>query len=196
MKNYIKGAIAIAVTAFISVTFSLHAATSIGVIGGQGIPSTPMNSAAGSTNSTTLATNGLYSAGLTGPVATSGSTTETNLILINPGLQPDGDIILQLSAASTIATGATNTITWTFSDTVLPATITNSIPLGNNASGQTRGTFASYTLALNGTSTVTTNIVLSKFSTPAIANGLNIYLESVAAFAGTTATNYSVSVVQ
>ena len=168
---------------------SLHAATAIGVIGTPGLAGYAVNSANGTTNSTSLATNGLYSAGI------AASTTETNLVLINPGSSPNSRLVLQLTSAGMTAS-TSNTLTFVISASALPVTITNSTTTGANYSATTRGTFASYALALNGTTSVTTNIVLSHYSSPAVGKGLNLYLESVAVNAGSSsATNYSVVVV-
>ena len=192
-----KAAALIMMTAMLLFGMTSKAATVVGVGGSAGVPSYAVNSQIGSQIGTSIATNGLYTGSIVSPVAaTAVSVVETNLIQVNPGVQPDGDVILQLGAQATAATGATNTITWTFTGSVLPVTITNSTTLGNNGSANPRGTLASYTLALNGTTPVTTNIVLSKFSTPAIANGLAIYCESIGVVAGATATNYYVAVVQ
>jgi hypothetical protein len=169
---------------------SLHAATAIGVAGTPGVASYAVNSANGTTNSTSLATNGLYSAGI------AASTTETNLVLINPGSSPNSRLVLQLTSAGMTAS-TSNTLTFVISASALPVTITNSTTTGANYSATTRGTFASYALALNGTTSVTTNIVLNASSTPAIANGLNLYMETIAVSGAgaNVATNYSVVVV-
>ena len=172
------------------------AATIVGVIGTPNLPGYAVNSQLGGTQYTTVATNGLYSAGLVSAVAaTAVVVTETNLVQLNPGLTPDKDIVIQFGASALAATGATNTIAFNLSASVLPVTITNSI-YGQNASANPRSTLGTYTLAFNGTTPVTTNIVLSPASTPAIANGESIFLESIGVVAGATATNYYVAVVQ
>jgi hypothetical protein len=187
MKKFIESKLFLAVVAIGLSALALTgiAATTVGVNGSAGNPTTVVLSTSGMTNSTSLATNGLYTAGL------AASTTETNLLIVNPGGQADGDIIIQFTAAATAS--STTNVTFVLSDSVIPVTITNNPAIGLNQAALTRGTFTTVTMALNGTTPVTTNIVYSKFSTPAIANGLNIYLESIQMGAGTAAlTNYSV----
>jgi hypothetical protein len=170
---------------------SLHAATAIGVAGTPGVASYAVNSANGTTNSSTLATNGLYTAGL------AASTTETNLISITPGNIVDGDLVLQLTATGVTAASTNGSAVFVITGSVLPITITNNATTFVNQSSTVRGTFATVSLALNGTATVTTNIVYSKSSTPAVANGLSLYLESVQNSSSSGAlTNYSAVVVQ
>jgi len=173
-----------------------HADSKIGVVGQPGIPSTLVNSALGGTQYTTAATNGLYGQSIQSVAASSALVvTETNLVPLTPGGMIDKDCVIQFTAAATAATGATNTIVWNLSASVLPVTITNSI-YGQNASANPRGTLESVTLVLNGTTAVSTNITLSPALLPAVANGENLYLESIGVVAGATATNYSVAVVQ
>jgi hypothetical protein len=167
---------------------SANAATVIGVIGAANLAGYVVNSASGGTN-TSLATNGLYSSSI------AAATTETNLVCITPGGFNDMDMVVQLTANGTSAS-TTNTVAFLITSSALPVVITNSTALGNGQSGSPRGTFATYTLALNGTTAVTTNIVLSHYSSPAVGKGLNLYLESVAVNAGSSsATNYSIAVV-
>ena len=183
-----KNKFLIGITALAS-AISLHAATSIGVLGTPGAAGYAVYSASGQTNNTTLATNGLYTAGI------ASNTTETNLVLLTPGAMPDGDVVIQFTAA---ATGSTTTnVVFVLTSSVLPISITNNSAIGNN-SANPRGTFNTYTLALNGTTTVTTNVVLSKATTPTVANGLSLYLESIqmGVASGVLLTNYSVAVVQ
>jgi len=174
-----------------ALTISLHAATAIGVIGTPGLAGYAVNSALGTTNSSTLATNGLYTAGL------AASTTETNLVSLTPGAMPDGDVVIQLTATGVSAASTNGSAVFILTDSVLPVSITNNATTFVNQSAATRGTFGTYSLALNGTATVTTNIVFSKASTPPVANGLGLYLESVQNSSSSGAiTNYSVVVVQ
>ena len=166
------------------------AATNIGVVGAPNVAAYVVNSVSGATNYTTTATNGVY------PAAISGNTTVTNLVQVNPGVQPDGDIVIQLTAAATSA--STTNVTFQLSDSVLPIYITNNPSVGYNQATLPRSLLTNLVLVLNGTTPVTTNIVLSKFSPTPIANGLSIYLESITMGAAATAqlTNYSVVVVQ
>lgn len=145
----------------------------------------PVNSSSGSS----VTTNGVYA------LSIAGSSIVTNLVLLNPGsYYADRDICLQFQAQ---ATGATTTnAVFVLSSTVQSISITNGAN-GTAGSSSPRGTFLTVTLPLNGTTPVTTNIVLSPSSSPAFANGLNVYLESIQM--GTSAqalTNYSVTVSQ
>ena len=171
---------------FIGMTAS--AATVIGVIGTPGVAGYAVNSTSGGTNTVTQPTNGLYTASIT-------NGTESNIILLNPGApNTDQDTVIQLTAQANAAT--TSNAVFVISSSALPITITNSASTGAAQSANTRGTFATYTLVLNGTTAVTTNIVLSHYSTPAVGRGLNLYLESIQNTSLTALlTNYSVAVV-
>lgn len=166
-------------------TLATNAATVIGVPSGGKI----VNSGSGST--TGVATNGLY------PTAIAAATTITNLVLLNPGsFQSDGTLILQFTASGTTAS-TTNTAVFALSASASTIAITNSTALGVAGSASPRATFPSVTLTLNGTTPVTTNVVYSANAAPYYANGLNIYLESIAGNTGSSAiTNYSVVPVQ
>jgi hypothetical protein len=167
---------------------SLHAATAIGVAGTPGVASYAVNSAVGNA-STATATNGVYSSSI------AGATTESNIIQINPGSNPHGSLVLQLTASATAA--STSNAVFVITSSALPIAITNAATSGVAGSASPRGTFATYTLVLNGTTPVTTNIVLTGSSTPSVANGLNLYLESIQnTHATALLTNYSVVVVQ
>jgi hypothetical protein len=165
------------------------AATVIGVNGIVGNPSYAVISTSGTTNSTSQPTNGLYTAGI------AGNTIETNVLFLNAGGTQDGDVIVQFIASATAA--STTNVVFVLSSSVQPLYITNNPTTGANGSASPRQTYATVTMALNGTALVTTNVVFSKFSTPPLANGLNLYLESIQNGAGTASlTNYSVLSVQ
>jgi hypothetical protein len=171
---------------FIGLTAS--AATVIGVIGTPGVVGYAVNSTSGGTNTVTQPTNGLYTASIT-------NGTESNIVLLNPGApNTDQDTVIQLTAQANAAT--TSNAVFVISSSALPITITNSASTGAAQSANPRGTFTTYTLVLNGTTAVTTNIVLSHYSTPAVGRGLNLYLESIQNTSLTALlTNYSVAVV-
>jgi hypothetical protein len=141
-----------------------------------------------------LVTNGFY------PPYIVGTNTCTNLVLLNPGGSlpgADKDIVIQFTAAATAAT--TTNVVFTLTATVgNPISITNAPATGWNGSAAPRGVFSTQTLALNGTTPVTTNVVFSPAVAPYFANGLNLYLETIQMGVAATAclTNYSVTVVQ
>ena len=141
-------------------------------------------------SSATVVTNGLY------PNSVAAVTTATNLVLLNPGsFYADRDISLQFTAAATAA--STTNAVFVLTATTANIAITNNAANGWAQSASPRSTYLTVTLPLNGTTAVCTNIVLSPASTPAFANGVNLYLETVAMGAGTASlTNYSITVAQ
>ena len=148
------------------------------------------NIAINSANGSAAVTNGLYATSI------AAATTVTNLVLVNPGsYYQNSDVILTLTAQATSAT-TTNAV-FVFSATGSNISVTNSATTGANGSATPRGTFLTVTLPLNGTTAVSTNVVLSAASTPAFATGLNVYCESISMGVGTASlTNYSVTAVQ
>jgi hypothetical protein len=148
------------------------------------------NVAVNSANGSASITNGLYAYSI------AGGATATNLELLNPGsYYQNSDLIVTIQAQATAAT-TTNAV-FTFSATGSNISVTNSATTGASGSAAPRGTFLTVTLPLNGTTAVTTNIVLSPATAPAFANGLNVYLESIQMGTGTASlTNYTVTAVQ
>ena len=148
------------------------------------------NIAINSANGSAAVTNGLYA------TSVAAATTATNLVMVNPGsFYQDRDIILTLTAQATAA--STTNAVFVFTASGNNISVTNSATTGAAGSATPRGTFLTVTLPLNGTTAVTTNVILSPATTPAFANGLNVYCESIAMGVGTASlTNYSVTAVQ
>ena len=174
------------------ISLAASAATTVGITGTQGLYGYAVSSSSSTSTNGVSATNGLYGAFI------SAATTETNLIQLTPGSLPDGDVVIQFTGQGS-SSSVTN-VQFVISSSLLPITITNNPTLGLNQTANPRGVFATITLALSGTTPATTNVVFSKFSTPPVANGLSLYLESINnnnGGSGTgTLTNYSVVVVQ
>ena len=195
-----KGAVASTFLLMLCLLFGINAKayTYIGVLG-QG--ASIINSANGSTNFTSLATNGYYSQSIVGVVA---GNIVTNLVPLNAGLQlPGNNITMQFTsyAQTNGAAGLTNIafgITEANANAPLVIT-TNSI--GALQSTWPRSTFATVNLSMVGASTTvpsTTNVTYTIATTPAFTAGVKLYLENITVSGATTAyaTNYTANVSQ
>lgn len=184
-----KKLIIISVLALVAATVS-QAATTINVVGANGLVCTTQG---GTTNSTSLATNGLY----TSLIAT--ATTETNLVQItpnNPYLQGKA-ISVQFFAACTAAN--TNSAVFTISSATVPINPSATWGTSTNAmAGSTtpRSVYGTVTLPLNGTANTlaTTNVVFTMNSTPPYGGGTELFIESIGNSGTSTGSLTNVSV--
>jgi len=186
MKNTIKY-IGLALVAGLALL-----ATAAGYYSGSA-PQPAVNSAAGGTATLTQATNGLYTAAISG--ASSAITWETNLVKLTTAVQGN-ELAIAVTAQGSTATGCTNF--YVLLSTVPKGTIvniTNSAALGQASSAAQRSTYWwTNTIALNGTSVVSTNILLTPYSTPAYSGDLDVYVEQIG-YLGTNTTyvtNYTI----
>ncbi len=188
-----KAAAAVIMAALILFGFSTQAATSAVLTGIAPV----INSNSGTTNSTSLATNGLYTATI------AQSTTETNLVQITPNnaVLQGKPISIEIVGANTAAN--TNSVVVVISSSTGPITPSATWGTSTNAMAGSvipRSVYTTITFPLNGTANTLakTNVVFSINSTPQYGGGTELFIESIGQTGtGTGAlTNYSVSVGQ
>jgi hypothetical protein len=161
-------------------------------------PIAAVDSTQGGIANMTQPTNGLYTAAIQGGNST---VWETNLVPLTFAAAGN-ELLLNIQAQASSASFCTNMyvlISTAPKGRVRSSDITNSATLGQAGSSKQRSTYWwTNTIALNGTTMVSTNILLSPFTTnPAYANDMDVFVEQIGYLGtnGTYITNFSVTPV-